>query len=275
MGSIALLIPLSAIILRSEVGKAIAERLKHGLGTPPEHADKLLDRLENLENKLSSYQKAEELKNRITEHDTAKVKDAVGPSQSTVTILFSDIEDFTRFVDRGDEVAHEILQIHNRIVRDQIKKYEGQEVKNYGDGFMVSFASARNAVLCALDVQQIFKTYNFRHVDPIRVRIGINSGEPIKEQSDYIGRAVNLAARIADQARGGEIWTSDLLKQLVGPSRDFQFIDRGAYQLQGFSDSQQLCEVLRIEAIESPETRELEERLQELEDKIKKEQGLG
>ena len=261
--------------MRSDIGKAIAERLRRGLGTPPEESAALLNRLENLESKLTSYQKSESLRIKVSEAEAAKVRNSVGPSQSTVTILFSDIEDFTRFVDRGDDVAHEILQIHNRIVRDQIRKFDGEEVKNYGDGFMVSFASARNAVQCALDIQQIFKTYNFRHVDPIRVRIGINSGEPIKEQSDYIGRAVNLAARIADQARGGEIWTSDLLKQLVGPSRDYQFIDRGIHQLQGFEDAHKLCEVLRIEAIESPETRELEERLKELEDRLKSEQELA
>jgi len=261
-------IPLAAILAKSPIGEAIAARLRGERGDN----SALESRIEELENRLTNQKRADALRNKIGEEETARIRSEYGQSQGTVTILFSDIEDFTRFVDRGDELAHEILQIHNKIIRDQIRKYEGREVKNYGDGFMVSFSSARNAVQCALDIQEIFKTYNFRHADPIRVRIGIHSGEPIKDHDDYIGRSVNLAARIADEARGGEIWTSDLVKQLVGPSRDFQFVPRGEHQLQGFSENQHLCEVVRIEALESPETRELEDRLREIEEKIRNDQ---
>jgi class 3 adenylate cyclase len=256
--------PLKAL---GKVIEAFARRLA-GRGK----SDKaLIARLEQVEKELTAIKRADSIARRVREVDSAQLKKDLAGVGNTVTILFSDIENFTRFVDRGDDVAYEILQIHNRIVRDQVANHEGTEVKNYGDGFMVSFPSARKAILCALDTHEMLKTYNFKHVDPIRVRIGINAGEPIREESDYIGRTVNLAARIADQARGGEIWTSEVVRNLVGPSKDFQFISRGLHELQGFSELQALCEITKIEAIESPERREIEERLIQLEEKIKNE----
>jgi class 3 adenylate cyclase len=254
------------IILNSPPAKAWASRIAGKSGDPA-----LSERIEMLEKKLSRKERADQLAQRVGKEETDLIKREMGPSQGTVTILFSDIENFTRFVDRNDELGHEILQIHNRIVRDQIKSHDGLEVKNYGDGFMVSFSSARKAVQCSLDIQEIFKTYNFKHMEPIRVRIGINSGEPIQEHGDYIGRTVNMAARIADCARGGEIWVSDIVRNLVGPSRDFQFVERGTHSLQGFTEMQNLCEVVKIEALESPEKHELEQRLMELEARLKRE----
>lgn len=252
-------------IQKSKTDPSILKRIRELEADPT-----LVKRVEELESELARRKRAEAVAQKVSEADSARLTQNIA-SGNTVTILFSDIEDFTRFVDRGDDVAYEILQIHNGIVREQFLNHQGTEVKNYGDGFMVSFPSARKAILCALDIQDILRTYNFKHVDPIRVRIGINSGEPIREESDYVGRTVNLAARIADRARGGEIWTSEVVRNLVGPTKEFQFIDRGAYELQGFAEPQRLCEITKIEAIESPERRQLEERLQQIELKIKRE----
>jgi class 3 adenylate cyclase len=176
----------------------------------------------------------------VSAEEVQQLKRRVPLSEGTVTILFSDIEDFSRFTEHSDEVALGILQLHNRIIRDQLIRFDGVEVKSWGDGFMVAFSSARKALLCAVEIQEAFRAYNTSHDEPIRVRIGINSGEPIKEGDDFIGRAVNLAARIADYGRGGKIWVSDTVRNLVGTVQGFQFIDRGRRKLQGFSEPQQL-----------------------------------
>ncbi len=252
-----------------KIVEALASRIARKTYDTPD--PELAKRIGVLERELSRRERAEALAQRVGPEETERLKRQFSGAKGTVTILFSDIEDFSRFVDRGDEVAYEILQIHNRIFRDQIKQHNGTEVKNYGDGFMVSFASARQAIECALGIQEYFKSYNFKHIDPIRVRMGINSGEPIQEDGDYIGRTVNLAARIADCARGGEIWTSEIVRSLVGSARGFQFIARGGQSLQGFSEPLALFEVMPIEALESPEKRELEQRLKELEARLKDE----
>jgi class 3 adenylate cyclase len=265
-------IPIIAILFNSPLAKALANRISGRTAQDPA----LLRRLEEMEKRFELRDRAEALARRVTSEETAKLQKQLLPVEGTLTILFSDVEDFTRFVERGDDVAFEILKIHNKIIREQLGRYDGVEVKNYGDGFMIAFPSARKALRCAVDIQRAFQAYNAEYPeDPLRVRMGLNSGEPIKDGEDFIGRTVNLAARIADQARGSEIWVSDTVKNLVGAVRGLQFIDRGSHKLQGFSEPQHLYEVVGVEALESPERRELEERLRELEEKIKGELDSG
>lgn len=209
----------------------------------------------------------ERLERRLSQADREKIK-AELPS-GTVTILFSDIEGFTSYVERGDDYAYEIVQTHRQIIREQLKRHGGTEIKTYGDGFMVAFPSARKAVLCAADIQDAFARYNETHKDKILVRIGINSGEPIKEGEDFIGRTVNLASRIVEQARGGQIYVSDVVKNLAGEIKGLQYIDKGQHALKGFSEKQRLYEVARIEALAYPLDSEVEQRLEKLEKKLK------
>jgi class 3 adenylate cyclase len=77
---------------------------------------------------------------------------------------------------------------------------------------------------------------------PVRVRIGLNAGEPIAEDDDLFGHAVIVAARIAAQANGGEILVSDVVRQLVA-GKGFMFADRGEHGLKGFEDPVRVYEV--------------------------------
>ena len=103
----------------------------------------------------------------------------------------------------------------NTIVRRQVKAHGGFEVKSEGDGFMLAFQSARKALECAVDIQRAFAKRNDSADEPIRVRIGLHTGEALKEADDFFGKNVILAARIAGQAQGGEILVSSLLKELT------------------------------------------------------------
>jgi class 3 adenylate cyclase len=159
------------------------------------------------------------------------------------TILFTDVEGSTALTERlGDAKAREVLRWHERIVREALKAHGGAEVKAMGDGFMASFSSATRALECAIAIQRAFAGHNEAADEPTRVRIGLNAGEPIAEQEDLFGTAVNMAARIAAEAEGGEILASDVVRQLVA-GKGFLFADRGDVALRGFEEAVRLYEV--------------------------------
>ena len=161
-----------------------------------------------------------------------------------VTIMFTDMEGSTTLTQRlGDAKAQEVLRTHNRVVRDALKTHSGSEIKHTGDGIMASFASASRALECAIAIQRALAKHNESNPDtPIRVRIGLNAGEPVAEEEDLFGTAVQLAARIAAKAEGEEILVSDTLRGLVA-GKGFLFSDRGDVALRGFEDPVRLYEV--------------------------------
>ena len=130
-----------------------------------------------------------------------------------VTILFSDIEDSTLITERlGDKRWLQVLRAHNSVFRRRVPDYGGVEVKNQGDGFMLAFPDARRAVECAVAIQRELAETEPVEGERVRVRIGMHSGEMIREDGDFFGRSVIVAARIAAQARGAEILVSEDLK---------------------------------------------------------------
>jgi class 3 adenylate cyclase len=164
----------------------------------------------------------------------------------TVTILFSDIEGSTALNERlGDVRWLELLRAHNRIVRDQVRAGGGFEVKAQGDGFMMAFPSARRAILCARSIQEAIARDLGDHADgPVRVRIGLHTGEAIREESDFYGKNVVVAARIADAASGGEILASAVVKQLTESAGDIRFEDGREVELAGLAGTHVLYRVV-------------------------------
>ena len=165
-------------------------------------------------------------------------------AQGLVIILFTDIEGSTALTQRlGDERARQLLRTHEDIVRRQLRSAGGTEIKTMGDGFMLSFPSASRALECAIALQRAFDAHNREHPDAqVRIRVGLNAGEPIAEEGDLFGTAVIAAARVAAQAVGGEILASDVVRQLVA-GKGFLFSDRGPAALRGFDDPVRLYEV--------------------------------
>ena len=164
------------------------------------------------------------------------------------TILFTDVEGSTALTDRlGDAKARDLLHEHERITREALKAHGGSEVKTMGDGFMASFSSATKALECAIAIQGAFAERNESAEEPIKVRIGLNAGEPIAEddpggRGDLFGTAVNMAARIAAKAEGGEILASNVVRELVA-GKEFLFNDRSDTELRGFEDPVRVYEV--------------------------------
>ena len=159
----------------------------------------------------------------------------------TVTLLFSDIEGSTALTERlGDARWIELLRQHNQIVRDQLADHQGYEVKSMGDGFMLAFRSAIDGLRCAIGMQQAFAEHNAHADEALRVRIGLHTGEAIKEADDFFGTHVNLAARIGGASHGDEILVSGLLKALTESAREFSFDEGREVELKGISRTQQV-----------------------------------
>jgi class 3 adenylate cyclase len=175
------------------------------------------------------------------EADTAR---AEAPHTSDIhTILFTDMEGSTTLTQRlGDASAQEVLRTHNTIIRDALRAHDGSETKHTGDGVMASFASASRALEFAIAIQQAFAAHNESAEEPIRIRIGLNAGEPVAEEEDLFGTAVQLAARICAHAEPEQILAPIVVRELAAGKR-FLFADLGDVALRGFEDPVRLYEL--------------------------------
>ena len=162
----------------------------------------------------------------------------------TVTLLFTDIEGSTELTERlGDQRWLELLNEHNAIIREQLAAHGGFEVKSVGDGFMLAFQSGRAGINCAIGIQRSLAERNASTAEPVHVRIGLHTGEVIKEGDDFFGMHVNLAARVASQASGGEILVSSLLNELASSTGDIEFGDDREVELKGLTGTHHLYAV--------------------------------
>jgi class 3 adenylate cyclase len=134
-----------------------------------------------------------------------------------LTLMFSDIEDSTAINhELGDRRWLKLLRAHDSIVRNRVESHGGEVVKTQGDGFMVTFPDADEALRCAVEIQRELAAGKGKFKKrPIRVRIGLHSGEAIARDGDVFGRNVALAARVADQAAGGEILASAAVRDIA------------------------------------------------------------
>lgn len=165
------------------------------------------------------------------------------PKGDVVTIVFTDVERNTEILQRlGDAAWRDLLREHERITRELLRQHAGDEIKTIGDAFMASFGSATKAIECAIALQRAFAMRNETATEQIRVRVGLNAGEPIAEAGDLFGTSVTIASRISATAAGGEIVAANVVRELVA-GKGFLFADRGDTILRGFEDPVRLYEI--------------------------------
>lgn len=162
-----------------------------------------------------------------------------------VVILFSDIEESTALNERiGDRAWVRLIGAHDKLVHELVQRRGGHVVKSQGDGFMVAFARAEQAVRCGIDVQDALDRDGKRkRHHGIRVRIGIHMGRSVRRGDDLFGRNVAMAARVAGQARGGQILVSEPVRDAVRKCDDIHFDDGRDVELKGFSGTYRLYAV--------------------------------
>lgn len=173
-----------------------------------------------------------------------RAADAPSEGGPLLAIMFTDIEGSTAAYERhGDAAGRALVRAHDRVVRDWLARCNGTLMKHTGDGVEAAFPSVGAAIDCAVAMQRAFARQTRRQPDrPLRVRIGINVGEPLAEEGDLFGTAVNIAARVCGRAKGGQILVTQAVRQLArGP--DFQFRPRGAATLRGLRKPLWLFEV--------------------------------
>ncbi len=150
-----------------------------------------------------------------------------------VTLLFTDVEGSTRLLHSlGDEYG-EALQEHRRRLRVAFAEHEGVEVDTQGDAFFVAFAGASNAVAAAADCQRALAD------GPIRVRMGLHTGEPRLAEEGYVGLDVHKGARIAAVGHGGQVLLSQTTRALV----DADVRDLGVHRLKDLSAPERIYQL--------------------------------
>jgi len=164
---------------------------------------------------------------------------------STIAIVFTDMVGSTDLTsEHGDVKAQQILRAHNAAVRSALARFNGREVKHTGDGIMATFEHVPDAVWGMIDVLRAVRAHNQAEPEiPLRIRIGINAGEPISAENDYYGLAVTVAARVCAKANMDEIIVTQIVHDMCDGTK-LTFTERETTLLKGIKDPQRLYEAI-------------------------------
>ncbi|HEX2266611.1 MAG TPA: adenylate/guanylate cyclase domain-containing protein, partial [Actinomycetota bacterium] len=170
----------------------------------------------------------------------------------TVTFLFTDIEGSTKLLHELGEGYREVQRDHQRLMREAIAEGGGHEMRTEGDSFFVAFPSAEGAVAAAVSAQRALAGHPWSHGTPLRVRMGMHTGEGRLLGQDYLSIDVNRAARIAAAGHGGQVLLSDATRPLVEKSLPdgVALADLGRHGLKDFDEPLRLFQLV-IEGLQS------------------------
>jgi class 3 adenylate cyclase len=143
------------------------------------------------------------------------------------TLVFTDIVGSTqRAAELGDSEWHRVLERHDDLVRSELGRWRGREIKQLGDGFLASFEGPARAIRCAQAIAAGVRRLG------LEIRAGIHTGECERRGNDLAGMAVHIGARVGAAAGAGEILVSGTVRDLVVGS-GIAFDDRGAHEFKG------------------------------------------
>jgi predicted ATPase/class 3 adenylate cyclase len=152
----------------------------------------------------------------------------------TVTFLFTDVEGSTRLLSELGDAYADLLDEHRRLLREVFVEQGGVEVDTQGDAFFVAFSRARDALAAARDAQRVLGD------GPVRVRVGLHTGEPLLTEEGYVGIDVHRAARIAAAGHGGQILVSQSTRDLVGAD---ELCDLGRHRLKDLTAPERIYQL--------------------------------
>lgn len=176
---------------------------------------------------------ADEIVDVIEEFVTGSTSARI-PDRVLATVLFTDIvSSTTKAETMGDRRWGDLLETHNTMVRRELARYRGQEVKTLGDGFLATFDGPARAIRCALAINESVRALG------IDLRSGLHTGEVVLSENDVSGIAVHIASRVIDNAQPGEVLVSRTVHDLVAGS-GLNFAERGAQTLEGFAETMRL-----------------------------------
>ena len=202
-------------------------------------------------------------------------------TRKLTAIMFTDIKGFSKKMAKSETDAFELLKTHDALLRVLAAKFDGRVIKSIGDSFMIDFASAVNAVRCAIEAQKRFSHFNKEksELDKIEIRVGIHLGDVIIRDEDIIGDGVNIASRIEAMAGPNRIWISQDVYQQVRNKIPLRVFPLGHQQLKNIPEHVEVYEILidNIAEFATPSAKALEtlaHNQEELAQKVETEEAL-
>jgi adenylate cyclase len=156
----------------------------------------------------------------------------VAARRRLIAVMIADVVDYSRLMSRSEDETHARLANHaHELIEPTIARYGGRLVRSMGDGLLVEFLSAVDAVRCGLDIQRGLAARQTNEKDRIRLRIGINTGDVLVDHRDIYGNSVNIAARLEALASPGTVCVSQSIYDQTRALPEFFFADRGAQRV--------------------------------------------
>jgi adenylate cyclase len=154
-----------------------------------------------------------------------------------LTIVFTDLEGFTAFTDAsGDVAAIALITAHHRMAAPVVRQWNGKIVKHLGDGLLCTFADPASGVQAALGLLATAP-------EPLRLRAGVHMGEAVVTRTDVVGHVVNVAARVCETARGGQVLASAEVAAAAAETPGIHFGRVKARRMKGVKTPVGVCEV--------------------------------
>jgi predicted ATPase/class 3 adenylate cyclase len=155
-------------------------------------------------------------------------------------LMFTDIEDSTKLWERYPTALLALKQRHDSLILEALPRFDGQMVKNLGDGFFLTFEAPLDALHFSVHIQQMFREESWpllSHGEALRIRIGLHHGDPLYWDNDLLGLPVNRTARICAAGHGGQILVSEAAYRALHPvcPEEIRLENLGSFKLKGFS----------------------------------------
>ena len=169
-------------------------------------------------------------------------------------IVFTDIAGYSRLANQDEKAALKLIKKQRRLLKPLVKQFEGEWLKEIGDGLLLSFESSLSAVECALAIQE--KVRDVEHLD---LRIGIHQGDIVREGNDVLGDGVNIASRIEPYAPIGGVAVSEKIQQDLASQPQYEVKLLGEFSLEGVEQEAEIYTVALAEVEDHDETKLMEE----------------
>jgi FXSXX-COOH protein len=168
-----------------------------------------------------------------------------GLPSGMVTFLFTDLEGSTGKWEKHPHEMRAASARHDAILRSAVEAHRGHVVKSTGDGVHAVFAAAPDAVAAASDAVQAFNSETWGSTGPLRIRVGIHTGEADERDGDYFGLALSRASRLMAAAHGGQVVMSDVSADLVREvlPDELELLDLGEHRLRGLEQPEHVYEL--------------------------------
>jgi DNA-binding response OmpR family regulator len=168
------------------------------------------------------------------------------PRRKLLSIMFSDMKDYSKKMHRDEDFALRLLKTHNEILSSTAKEHHGNVIETAGDSFLISFESALNALRCSIHIQEKLKNYNKTKTKRkrIEVRIGIHLGDVVEFEEKLKGDVLNIAARIQDNTPAGSVYISESVYRAVKSKFNVDFEEMGEFYFKNINDPMNLYSVV-------------------------------